>query len=204
MLPLLPANNPPSPYPLEPRLKPTRQPMLWAALSYSAGIISGVYLWRPPSWWLAAAVAFLLASLFLLGALHIQLTGSSYPLDTSLQPFADAQTVEMTAHVTREGRLLKTSSGEFNQTLDVESEEILPAEDGGDPGKPVALHSGVRLGIYSAEPSRPLRYGERLRLPVKLKLPHNFRNPGAFDYQAYLASKRIAARASAKAAIVEL
>ena len=33
--------------------------MLWAALSYSFGIVAGVYAWRPASWWIAAGVAFL-------------------------------------------------------------------------------------------------------------------------------------------------
>ena len=47
-------------------------------------------------------------------------------------------------------------------------------------------------------------YGERIRLPVKLKLPRNFRNPGAFDYQGYLAANGIAALGSAKAEDVEL
>jgi competence protein ComEC len=48
------------------------------------------------------------------------------------------------------------------------------------------------------------RYGERLRFLSKLNPPRNFRNPGAFDYESYLAEKGIAALASAKAASVEL
>jgi competence protein ComEC len=47
-------------------------------------------------------------------------------------------------------------------------------------------------------------YGQRLRLPIKLKLPRNFRNPGSFDYQSYLAANGIAALASAKAEDVQL
>ncbi len=84
------------------QLKPTRQPMLWAALLYSLGIIAGVHAWRPASWWVAAGVAFLAAGLllrpptkmaqrslalgafFLAGALHIQLRGPTASLDTSL------------------------------------------------------------------------------------------------------------------------
>jgi competence protein ComEC len=48
-----------------------------------------------------------------------------------------------------------------------------------------------------------LHYGERIRFSGKLKLPHNFRNPGAFDYQGYLADRGIAALASAKIQNVE-
>jgi hypothetical protein len=29
--------------------KASRQPMLWAAVAYSLGIVAGVYLWRPHS-----------------------------------------------------------------------------------------------------------------------------------------------------------
>ncbi len=48
------------------------------------------------------------------------------------------------------------------------------------------------------------RYGDRIRFPTKLYRPHNFRNPGAFDYEGYLAENGIALLASAKAADVEL
>ena len=118
-MPTLQIDEPPSPPPThEFKLKPTRQPMLWAALSYSSGIIAGLYAWRPASWWIAAGAAFLAAGLyfarrrkylgvslalgafFFAGALHIQLRGP-VTLDTSLQPFAYDQPVEITAHVTR-------------------------------------------------------------------------------------------------------
>ena len=190
--------------------------MLWAALLYSSGIVAGVYAWRPASWWIAAGAAFLaagfyflhrrkwlgvslaLGALFLAGALHIQLRGPTPLLDTTLLPFADSQPVEITAHVTREGRFREEIPNEVRQTLDVETEELVPEN-----GATIPLHAGVRLGIYATSPMRLFHYGERLRLPVKLKLPRNFRNPGAFDYQSYLAANGIAALASAKAEDVE-
>jgi len=43
---------------------PTRQPMLWAALAYGAGIVCGVYAWRPPVWWMVAAAVFSLSALY--------------------------------------------------------------------------------------------------------------------------------------------
>ena len=104
----------------------------------------------------------------------------------------------MTAHVTRDGKFREGAPNEIRQSLDVETEEIV-AEN----GQPIPVHSGVRLGIYSARPEaasqRLFHYGERLRLPIKLKLPRNFRNPGAFDYQGYLAANGISALGSAKA-----
>jgi competence protein ComEC len=201
--------------------------MLWAALSYALGIVTGVYAWRPASWWIAAAVAFLAAGLyfvrkrkwlgvslalgafFLAGALHIQLRGPTEALDPSLQPF-DGQSVVMTARVTRDGKLREGAPNEIRQSLDVETEEIVSEN-----GKPIPVHSGVRLGIYSARPEaapqapaspaiRLFHYGERLRFPVKMKLPRNFRNPGSFDYQGYLAANGISALGSAKAEEVQL
>src|SRR5271154_762527 len=153
--------QPSPPHPQEPHLKPTRQPLLYAALAYSIGVVAGVYAWRPASWWIAGGAAFLAAGLyfahrrrslgvslalgafFLAGALHIQLRGP-VNLDTSLQPFADGQPVEITAHVTREGRLRAASPNELRQSLDVETEQLITEN-----GTRIPVHSGVRLGIYS-------------------------------------------------------
>jgi competence protein ComEC len=206
--------------------------MLWAALAYSSGIVAGTYLTRPPSWWMAAGVAFLAAGIyfarrrkwlgaslalgafFLAGALHMQMRGPASPLDTSLQPFAYGDAVEIAAHVTRDGRVREAAAGEVRQSIDVETEEIVTGD-----GTHIPIHSGVRLGLYgartigSAFSSDPIpaasamhlfRYGERIRLPVKLKLPRNFRNPGAFDYEGYLASNGIAALGSAQVEDVEI
>src|SRR6266849_10398167 len=150
------------PPPPEFHLKATRQPMLWAALSYSSGIVAGAYAWHPASWWVVSGAAFLAAGLyfvsrrkwlgvglalgafFLAGALHIQLRGATPPLDTRLQPFEDGEQVQMTAHVTREGKLREGGPNEVRQSLDVETEEIVL-----DDGTKISIHSGVRLGIYS-------------------------------------------------------
>ncbi|MCU1302523.1 MAG: internalization-related competence protein ComEC/Rec2 [Candidatus Sulfotelmatobacter sp.] len=193
--------------------------MLWAALAYASGIIAGTHLWHPPVIWIAAAAAFLAAGLYFLrrrnwlaaalalgtffsaGALHIQMTASTNVVDTTLQPLTDGQQVEIIAHVTREGRFREGSPNETRQILDVRTEEILT-----DDGTEIPAHSGIRLGIYSTLPAgsqlpretRRFHYGERIRLPIKLKLPRNFHNPGAFDYEGYLASNGIAALGSAK------
>jgi hypothetical protein len=41
---------------------PPRQPLFWAALAFSLGLWTGVRAWRPPSWWVLAVVAFVLAA----------------------------------------------------------------------------------------------------------------------------------------------
>jgi competence protein ComEC len=217
--------------PFEFQFKPTRQPMLWAAVAYSAGIIYGAHASRPDLWWIGAAFAFLAFGLFFLhrrrwlgtalalgailftAALDTQMAASSsIPAADGLRPFAYGPQVQMTAHVVREGGWLQTSSGEIQERQDVESEQIV-AED----GTRTSVRSGVRLSVYAAVPaafSHPnhaaspppqiFHYGERIRLPVKLKVPRNFRNPGAFDYEAYLASDGISALASGKVEDVEV
>jgi competence protein ComEC len=213
--------------------KPTRQPMLWAALAYSRGIVMGAYQWRPPLWWVVAAAAFgaaavyfrlrrgwlagtlALGSFLLAGALHVQLRGDSVPLDTSIQPFTDGRQVQIIARVTREGRLRQASFGEERQVLDVQTEELKT-----ETGETHAVYSGIRLSVYgprgqepeseeaaSSQITTPLRifhYGERIRFPAKLRQPRNFRNPGAFDYQGYLAANGIAVLGWAKSENVEL
>ena len=215
------------------RLKAARQPVLWAALAYSSGIIEGVYQWRPVLWWVIAGIVFVasaaycsqrrpgvgwllaLTTFFLAGALHIQLRGASSHLDTSIDPYADRQELQVTGHVTRDGRLQDGGFNELRQTVDLETEELQTAT-----GEIVPVHSGIRLSIYnprpidatpeeSFSPHAPLatvpvfHYGDRIRVLAKLKLPRNFRNPGAFDYQSYLADRGIAALGSAKMENVE-
>jgi competence protein ComEC len=208
--------------------------MLWAAAAYSFGIVAGVHLWRPALWWVAAGVAFVsaaayfaqrrsgvgwtiaLGALFLFGALHVQVRRAATRLDTSIQPYADGQELDVTAHVTRDGRVQPGGLGEIRQTLDVETEEISTAT-----GETLSIHSKVRLSIYAPRPAEndpeenpvasatvscmpAFHYGQRLRFATKLRRPRNFRNPGAFDYEGYLADHGIAALGSAKIARVAL
>ena len=208
--------------------------MFWAVVAYSSGIIVGTYVWRPASWWIVAATIFAAAAayfarkrfalgwslalggFFLAGALNIQV-GSRTPFDTSIQSFADRQEYQITAHVINDGHLQQAGLGEIKQTVDVETDEIETPT-----GQQIPIRSGVRLSIYgplsraedaddppnsnsnSIAPMRAFYYGERIHLFAKLKLPRNFRNPGAFDYQGYLADHGIAALGSAKIADVEL
>ena len=206
--------------------------MLWTATAYALGIIVGRYEWRPVLWWFVAVVAFLaaasyftsrrsafawtlaLSAFFLAGAVHIQLRANCDRLDTSILPYADRQELDVTAHVMRDGRVRQDESAEIRQSLDVEAEQIRTAA-----GEIVPVHSGIRLNIYgprgqetqkippgpsTRDESRLFHYGERLRFFAKLKPPHNFRNPGAFDYRGYLSDHGIAALGSAKIEDVSL
>ena len=209
--------------------KAARQPMLWAASAYSLGILAATYAWRPPLWWVLAtlvivagaayfafwrpSVGWLLgfATLFLAGALQIQLRNTLPRLDTSIFPYADHREVQVTAHIKAEGRVQAGGVGELRQTLDLESEQIQIGD-----GEVVPVHSGVRMNVYAPWPAEEkpdanssqlftptFHYGDRIRFLTKLRPVRNFRNPGAFDYEAYLAERGIAASGSAKLTDIE-
>jgi len=137
---------------------PTRQPLLWAALFLSAGIYVAAYAWRPPLWWVGAAVGFFLAAIwylrkrvwaakglvlcswFWLGALLIQ-TRSGVG-GTEIISFANGQEVTFTAHVTREGYAHAAGPQSLREPIDLETETIESE------GQSHTIHGGVRLTIY--------------------------------------------------------
>jgi competence protein ComEC len=210
--------------------------MFWAAVAYASGIVFGVYEWRPALWWIVGAVALMLAATYFArrrrrfawifalvvcffgGAFHIQARAGLSRMDSSIQPFADRQPLDITAHVVRDGRIQPGGAGETRQTVDIETEQIRT-----ETRSVIPIHSGIRLGIYSklardpstepesdiAQETRPnamvgLHVGQRIRFLGKLRRPRNFRNPGAFDYEGYLADHGIAALGSANMEDVQL
>ena len=202
-----------------------RQPLLWAALAFAAGIAVGAHAWRPPVWWVAAWIVFALSgaylfrrrgppafilglgALFFLAALMVQVR---VPDDAGsrLLRFADGAEVVVTAHVTKEGIPQEDGPGSVRQRLEVETEEIARGDE------KFAVNSGLRINVYqqhlknetrqAASAARLFRYGERIRFPAKISAPRNYRNPGAFDYRGYLAESGVVALASTKAASVEI
>jgi competence protein ComEC len=206
--------------------------MLWAALAYATGIVTGFYVWRPPLWWLVAAIIFSgagayflrrravaafalgLSALFVTGALMMQVRAPENHGSADILTFADGRDLLVTAHVTKEGSVRDKTPTDAQQKLDLETEQIETASE------IFTIHSGLRVSIYghhkknedeaneseeaAATPMHLFRYGERLRFPVKLYPPHNFRNPGAFDYTGYLAENGIEALGSTKLETVEL
>ena len=88
--------------------------------------------------------------------------------------------------------------------------------DSDEEGQIGPVTSGIRISVYSPLPDeagsdlasrsfplRTLHYGDRVRFVTKLRRPRNFRNPGAFDYEGYLADRGIAALGSTKLENVE-
>src|ERR1700685_3937914 len=135
--------------PPEFELRPTRQPMLWEALAYGAGIAAGPHL-HLGAWWVVVALAFLLvvgslvsllsqitfaaatlavSSFFFAGALNIELRGVTGVIDTTLLPL-DGQSVELIAHVRHEGSWRDAGPGEMRETGGGASGEIVVADGG--------------------------------------------------------------------------
>ena len=195
-----------------------QDPVFLAALAFSAGILVANYLWRSPFIWLAgflvagvAAVltlrrsshlAFVLGllSLFPLGGFYLQARDAAQPaLTDNLQPFATGEGgIEVTAHVIREGLVRDSPYGGKQESVDVQTEEIRVG------GRVLTAPVGIRLSVYSkaseeeeardAGGESPLpvyTYGERLHFIAKLRLPRDYRNPGALDLSGYLASQSI-------------
>jgi len=199
-------------------------------LAFSAGIVAGNFAWRAPQVWLIAFVvaavgvcvlyrrapsmAFSLALLALvpLGACYLQLYDAAQITPPHLEAFAIGEgTVEVTAHVMREGIVRDSPFGGKQESVDVETEELVA----GDHQLTAAV--GIRLTIFSkrqdeeeaqsAGVESPLpvyNYGERLHIAAKLRAPRNYGNPGALDLVGYLASQGVRLTGSARAAEVEV
>src|SRR5919108_3930876 len=205
----------------------TRQPLLYAALALSCGIVFGHYAWRPPLWWLVAILVFLsstaffrrrrvyfsralvLGALFWLGAFSIQLRAPAPHVDISR--WINGSEGLITGHVLREGNFREAGFGGLRQTLDVQTEQISTESE------TVDVSFGLRLTLYAKKSRqeydlqentvravRPYRYGERLRVTAKLRPPRNYRNPGSFDFSDYLAEQGIIALGSGKATDVQV
>ena len=207
-----------------PANRPPRQPLLWAAITFSAGVWTGVRAWRPATWWVAAVIVLsaavvwfthrrpwmakglALGAWFLLGALLVQLR-TPPESDARIPALADGREVSITGHVVREGYAKSSDARSVHQQIDIETESIEWGKES------AAIHGRVRLTIYDKGEKLSLtalsklvdvKYGSRLRVRAKLHLPRNYRNPGAFDYESYLHELGIAALGSARREDVEL
>ena len=208
-----------------------QEPLFLTALAFCAGIIAANYLWRSPFIWLcsfaiaAAASAIslrrspqltfwlLLLAIVPLGGLYLQARDAAQvSIGDNLQPFATGQDkVEVTAHVIREGLIRDGSYGGKQESVDLESEQLTLGD------RVLNIRTGIRISIYTKAseeeeardsggdpPLRVYTYGQRLHLLAKLRLPRNYRDPGAMDLVGYLAEQGVRITGSAHAADVEI
>ncbi len=207
-----------------------QEPLFVAALAFACGILAANYLWRSPFVWLIAclvAVAgallfwkrdaqlsypLLLIAIAAVGAFYLQAYDAAQTTPPDVHAFATGEgEVMITGHVTREGLVRDSPYGGKQESVDIESEEFAT------PDHTSNACVGIRLTIYSREsdeasgaadgsgsPLQGYTYGERLRLPAKLRMARNYGNPGALDLVGYLASQGIRLTGSAQARQVEL
>ena len=154
--------------------------MFWAAIAFSLGIWTGARAWRPPSWWVIAVVALVLAAAwflarrawlaralaqatwFLLGAFLIQMHGQP-AADARIPALADGRSVILTAHVLREGYARRAGPDSSRESIDVETEQIE------SDGNALPVRAGVRLAIYEKVNGRaigPSDHGVTLDEPM--------------------------------------
>ncbi len=140
-----------------------QEPIFLAALAFSAGIVAANYLWRSPYIWLAGFLiaatsaafalrrspqtgfALALAAMLPLGAFYLQARDAAQvTVAENLQPFATGESsVDVVAHVIREGLIRDSPYGGKQESVDVESEQLRLGEG------QLSTAVGIRLTIYS-------------------------------------------------------
>ncbi len=121
--------------------------------------------------------------------------------------FLNVKDVEIVGHVTNDGALL--AAGGPRERFDLQTETIELN------GQKFVQPIGIRATVFSRDVVEEtqeddasviphMAYGARVRLTAKLRLPRNFRNPGAFDYEGYLHGLGITILASVKSEDMEV
>lgn len=87
--------------------------------------------------------------------------------------------------MTIKGILIKDPEGKSNHT-----ECILRSEKWILPDTAYSIRGDVLIAIYTQIP-HPFQYGDEIQVTGQLRLPSDQRNPGGFDYRAYLRRKNI-------------
>ncbi len=194
-------------------------------MAFACGIWFAGHLQRPPARWGWSAVALVLCAVVGVATRASKLSQASAvlalvcagafariatPLPRNVVPppeLLNGQSVVIVAHVINDGTLL--AGGGARERFDLETETIELND------LKFIQPVGIRATAFSREaeednpgddaPNLPrLAYGDRIRLTAKLRLPRNFRNPGAFDYEGYLSGHGISTLASVKVENIEV
>jgi competence protein ComEC len=194
-----------------------RAPLAKAAALFAAGIWLAGHVHRSPSLWGWSAAVFVLcvvAALFksnlrlaqLSSCLALICAGALARVDVPAphlvmppQEFLNGEAIEVEGRVTGDRATLPGTGP--RERFDIQTEMLS-----------VGNHQftqaiGIRATAFQSdreeEPPPALAelpqfaYGDRVRFSAKLRLPRNFRNPGAFDYEGYLHGLGISALATA-------
>jgi competence protein ComEC len=167
----------------------------FAAGIYAAGRLPAHIVWLAAGVGLAGAgllwllsrqkqlAAALTAIFFVLGILALQV--AEREIYTPLEKFSGQRAV-LAGHLHR----LETSSAERVAF-------IFQVEQAAPPGEELSeTRARVRVTIFRPPPDLTLRYGQRLQLLGEVLVPPGQRNPGGFNFAAFLAGEGVAATLS--------
>jgi competence protein ComEC len=117
----------------------------------------------------------------------------------------------VTAYVIREGLVRNSPYGGKQESVDVTAERLQLGD------RVLNAAVGIRLTVYSKQteedeareegagsPLLVYTYGQRLHFIAKLRMPRNYRNPGAMDMAGYLASQGVRLTGSSRASSAEV
>ncbi|HKT51301.1 MAG TPA: DNA internalization-related competence protein ComEC/Rec2 [Candidatus Angelobacter sp.] len=212
---------------------PARAPLALAATAFAGGILLAAHLQRPPWLWVCAGFLLGLCALAAVAKSNLHLAHFSVALALvfagafaqGVAPVARVvfppqqflyREVQVAGHITNDVWLLAGSGP--RQRFDLDTESIEFTDDNGREQQ-FLLPIGMRVTMYSRgsagyddEQEQPptaaaipeLAYGQRISFATKLRLPRNFRNPGAFDYEGYLHGFGLSAIGSVDAAKIQI
>jgi competence protein ComEC len=202
-----------------------RAPLALAAAAFACGIWLSGHLEPTTALWgwaglllgLCAIAAFAVggAKLALLSSVLALLctgafAGLATPRPRTVIPppeFLNGERVEIVGHVTNDG-VLRFGGGP-RERFDVQTESLELGQVSFL--RPVGVRAMVFTRDAGEEDTDPdagqlpgLVYGARVRFKARLRLPRNFGNPSAFDYEGYLRGIGVSVLASVKAEDIEV
>lgn len=194
-------------------------PVLWCALCFAGGVLLAHWAWQPIA---IALLAVLFSALLTVAALRGLLRLALLPLAVlwfslgllcaELQPapmqqqqlraYADGLSREIVGRVVRSSPIPEEENYGRDEALlsvDIAVEQVEDIQPELDRMAPV--QGGIRLTLYApnAEALPDLRCGEVVEVPVQLRLPDRYLDPGAWDYAGYLLEHGIGAHGTVAA-----
>ncbi|HEV2992343.1 MAG TPA: ComEC/Rec2 family competence protein [Candidatus Angelobacter sp.] len=198
-----------------------------AAVAFGTGVWLAGHLHRPAGLWAVAATLLTVCAIVAATKANVRLGYVSVllalvcsgafarlftPSPRIVQPpwqFLQGEEVEIVGHVINDGSL--RAGSEPRERFDLEAEVIQAGETRFT--EPVGIRATLFAKRAEADQEEDenhqqelpqLVYGSRIKFTAKLKPPHNFGNPGAFDYVGYLHGLGLSALASVHAGKLEV
>lgn len=201
-----------------------RAPLAGASVAFGLGIWLASTVYRSAAVWAAAALVLAVCAIvaavresdflgYLSSGLALASAGAlawvwmpQPNLTTPPQEFLFSEKIEITGHVTNDGAMLAGRGP--RERFDLETEELKIGD------RRFAYPVGMRATLFSRQWDADrnegnggfpqLAYGDRVKFTARLRMPRNFHNPGAFDYEGYLHGLGITTMASVAANEIEV